>query len=252
MKKHPDKLDLMSFFTGSCGDTEKAEISRHCAQCPSCAKYLKRLETENAAFLSEHPFDKRTFEHGGRVNKLRPLILRYAYALAASLILMLSGYIYYQHTLSGKAYQTKGTVDLKMYVKTPGGVIESRTDQTYAPGEQIQFTYSCGSENKFMLLSIDQTGTITTYYPPKGDSSVVLEKGQDLPLPNSIILDEYIGEELFLAVFSRNKMAVSQVVGMLWKAFGSAKSMRGMSLDFKKSARVKSVIITKQRPADEL
>ncbi|MBD3344299.1 MAG: DUF4384 domain-containing protein [Chitinivibrionales bacterium] len=242
MNNHPDKLELTAYFTHDCSETARNTLQKHCSKCPSCADYLRRLDSEKSAFLERFPSSDQNF---GRESKIRPLFPRPLYALAASLVLLLGGYLIFQHTVSGPEYRTKGESDLAVYVKTQSGEIRERKSRIFTPGEQVQFTYTCGAKNKLILLSIDEEGKITTYYPENGAGSVELEKGQNLPLPNSIILDDYIGKELFIVVFSEKPLSVSLIRNRVVRQFSSKKDFSSIDLDLGDDTRVKKLLITK-------
>jgi hypothetical protein len=213
-KSHPfDKTDLLSYFTGDGSEEKCRAISTHISSCESCRRYLADLESEKSTFLASHPFETTIAPSsrpaGGRLLRFS----RYRqYALAATLALCISGAAYlYRSTLTGGEIRIKGETGLKAFVQTSAGAIEKRSSHVYFAGEKIQFLYSCGEQNRFMLLGMDTSGVITTYYPATGDSSIVVERGADMPLPNSIALDQYTGRELFFAVFSKRPLYVPDV-----------------------------------------
>ena len=171
----------MSYFVGDIDKDLSLRISEHLKVCPSCSDYIRKLETEKEAFLGIHPFKEIAFsEKPVQGNHLFLRLTPKIYSLAASLLLFIAaGYFFMQHT--GPTLRIKGEAGLKLFVKNVNGTIEKRAEQRYFPGEKIQFLYSCGGRNKFMLSSVDTSGTISQYYPSQGDSSVTLEPGQDIP-----------------------------------------------------------------------
>ncbi len=229
---HPyGKTDLLSFFTGDISEEKRRAIDLHVASCESCRKYLLGLESEKSAYLASHPFETTiTLPHRQGQRRILAFMPRRYYALAASLVLFIaSGYLF----MHGKALtenRIKGETGLKVFVQNRAGAIEKRRERTYYTGEKIQFLYSCGAENRFMLLGVDTTCAITTYYPTAGDSSCHLERGADIPLPNSIVLDEYTGREVFLALFSKKPLSVQELKERISDLFARTHSIDSVDI----------------------
>jgi hypothetical protein len=233
INSHPyDKTDLLSYFTGGMTEEKRRAIESHAADCKSCRDYLSGLASEKSTFLAAHPFAATIKpEAPVRTARVIPFVQRRYLALAAMLVLFVAaGYL----SLSGRfamENRIKGETGLKAFVQSRTGTIEKRRDRIYYTGEKIQFLYSCSEANSFILLGFDTTGAMTGYFPATGDSSCVLERGADLPLPNSIVLDEYTGRELFLAVFSKKPLSVPDVKQRLAASFAAHRSID--SLDIK-------------------
>jgi hypothetical protein len=220
MEHQFDKLELLSYAAGDCAPDKRKAIEGHIASCEQCRAYLASLKSEKAAFLQAHSFEATAARQNTQQTSRR-LFFRYrqVYALAASLVLFFgAGYLYLM-SRAEPGYRIKGETNLKIFVKNLGGDIEKRGTQEYFTGEKIQFLYSCGAKNNFALISMDTTGAVVTYFPMAHDSSLALERGQDIPLPNSIALDEYTGRELFMGVFSEKRFFVPHLVEKLKASF---------------------------------
>ncbi len=213
MEKHQfNKIDLLSYFTGDTGDAKKRAITRHIGSCGKCRSYLASIEAEKAAFLATHPFEAAASLHDRKpAQRILFFQRRSVCALAASLVLLVGAGSLYLATREEPGTRIKGDTSLTILVKDRHGDIEKRAGREYFTGEKIQFVYSCGADNHFALVGIDTAGGVTTYFPPSGDSSMVLDKGRDIPLPNSIALDNYTGPELFAGVFSDRRFSLSDV-----------------------------------------
>jgi hypothetical protein len=183
------------------------------------------LKNEKTAFLQTLPYDGIALSPKDAQNtRLVFHKTQKLYSLAASfLVFIAAGYFFLQHNQTGS--RIKGEANLKLFVKSQNGAIEKRGEQRYLPGEKIQFLYSCGGQNKFILLSIDTSGTISQYYPAQGDSSIALEPGQDAPLPHSILLDRYIGKELFIGVFSEKPQNCQVIKNIVKASFDRSRSL---------------------------
>jgi hypothetical protein len=222
MNPHPfDKIDLLNYVTGGAPDDKAALIRAHLEVCVSCREYSNAMERERHGFLAAHPIERIIDQPARPQNIIRfPAIARY-YALAASLIICIgAGYIYLNHTQTPDS-RIKGETSLKVFVQADDGRVEQRANNTFFTGERVQFLYSCGPKNRFILMSLDSAGSLTTFYPDTGDSAIALESGQDIPLPNSILLDDYTGPELFIGVFSKKPVAVAEVKRLVHATYSS-------------------------------
>jgi hypothetical protein len=246
MNTHPfGTLELIAYRSGDLPAEKQAQIAAHLEQCAQCRDRLNDLAREQQGFLQKLPFESiKTAAPAARVLTFRRFS-RPVYALAATLVLCLTAAFYYSSRVP--SYRLKGDVSITLHVRGANDQIEVRPDQNYFPGEQIQLTYSCGDLVNFVLLSMDSSGAITTYYPFDRDSSIALPPGADLPLPNSIVLDDYLGRELYLAVFSRTALKVENIKARLEQAFAKEHALKPFELDLGRDAVCRSVIITKKR-----
>jgi hypothetical protein len=213
MRKHPfDKIDLIAFAAGDVLGDRRAALERHIASCEPCRRFATSLASEKASFLASHPYERTVALPAQPQAAQRFTFFRsQVYALAATLLLFAgAGFLYLSHTAT-PGIRTKGDTALKIFVKNRQGAVERRDGNEYSTGEKVQFLYSCGNDNNFALISIDTTGGITTYFPASGDSSMVLERGRDIPLPNSIALDNYTGPEVFAGVFSSRRFSLTDL-----------------------------------------
>jgi hypothetical protein len=238
-----DKMTLLSYVTGDLPGGAMAEVESHLHDCSSCAVYVAGAIKERSAFLDAYPsISGVTIPVRSRI--VRFPALRTALALAAGLILAIgTGTILVNH--QSDEYRTKGGVALKLFVQNSAGVPAENTAPVCAPGERIQFTYSCGSERYFMLMSVDTTRSVSVFYPDGAGSSMLLEPGNDLPLPNSILLDDYLGKEWYVAVFSARPLQVAAVMEKVRSAIGH--NVGGsLTLPDIDHATVRSILLTKR------
>jgi hypothetical protein len=229
-----DKIDLLTFVTGGSDEKNAARVQAHILGCDSCRSYVERFRSENDSFLGSHPIDETVPSFAsaptGRPVRFR---MRSIYGIAASIVIAFTtGYLLRPQEPMPSS-RTKGAVGLTLYVKNAQGEIEKRKEQVYSAGERIQFLYSCDERNKFILLSIDASGAVTQYFPFQGDSSESLEPGQDIPLSHSILLDEYVGKELFIGVFSEKKLPAAAVKGQLRADFDRTRNIDSTGLSIK-------------------
>jgi len=242
-----DIFNLTNYAVNNCTEAERSRIEQHLRNCSQCRSKLQQLQDQQIRFLQKHPFEK--------VSPVEPkgpgkqyFLRRPIHTLAAMIILFFAtGLFIYLHEKPAPSTRIKGTTALTLYAKTAEGKIETRTDHHYQPGENVQFAYSCAQNNWFILLSIDQSGTITRFYPTQSDSSVQLPRGQLIPLPNSIILDNYLGKELFVAVFSEHPLNAAAIEDKLLTTFKQSQSIEALPFQAPHSI-VQTIMITKQKP----
>ncbi len=75
----------------------------------------------------------------------------------------------------------------------------------------LRFYYDNATSDYLYLFSVDDTGTITTYYPEKKGLSVPIARGRNVPLPDGVLLDNYVGHERFFALFSNRPLAYLEI-----------------------------------------
>lgn len=209
-----DKLTLFSYVAEDLDDISRKKVNEHLKLCIECDASVKKIQEERDDFLKQYPIPQidTAVRQSLKPSVKHPFSL---YALAATLVLMVSAGLVVNTMNNGPDYRIKGTTGVTLYVQDENGNPVKREDNRFFPGEKIQFTYSCGKDRYFMLLSADSNHSISVYYPSEGKESISLEPGRDLPLPNSIKLDSYIGPELYLAVFSASPLDVTHVTRQL-------------------------------------
>lgn len=243
-------LELVSYSCGDCSAERAAVIEAHVRDCLVCRRKLQELEQERTAFLEAHPMMPEDALATGQpsvfVQRQRMLM-----AAAAMLVMFVAGSVVYRAMVARPdGFRPKGDTRVTLYVLGDNAAPEVRSDGVYHPGERIQMAYACGARNRFMLFSVDDSGRVTTYYPADGDSSVSLEKGRDLPLPHSIELDSYLGEELYIAVFSETPLAVAAIREQVTEAVSAADGLGEVALDLGDGVTV-SLILTHKREQAE-
>jgi hypothetical protein len=209
-----DKLTLFSYVAEDLDDISRKKVTEHLKLCVECDATVKKIVQEKDDFLKQYPVPQinSVEKKSSKLSVRHPFSL---YALAATLVLMVSAGLVFNTQNKTPDYRIKGTTGVTLYVQDENGNPVKREDNRFFPGEKIQFTYSCGKERYFMLLSADSNHSISVYYPSEGKESIALEPGRDLPLPNSIKLDSYLGPELYLAVFSASPLDVTHVTRQL-------------------------------------
>ncbi len=238
-----DKLTIAAYSTDDLSQKERATFETHLQECSECRDYYELLTREKNDFLAKYPYEPFAIP---KTKKIIPFPMsNRIYALAASLLFLLTGTWIYYSSQQPDTMRIKGGNDIRVVVQGLDGTIEERSSHTYHPGERIQCIYSCTDRNNFMLFSLDETGALSTYLPAAGDSSITLQKGADIPLPNSILLDDYIGKELFIAIFSERPLYVPGVKQYIKKQYTNTGSLDSVRLQNTRDCTVHSLLISK-------
>jgi len=238
-----DKLTLLSYIAGDLSPKDGSEVAGHLEQCETCSAFVEEAEQQQQQFLNEFPEAPRLTV----MKKAPKRIVRpgYVLALAASFLVVLGGTGVLMRQ-SQPVIRTKGAIDLGLYVLNENGQPVKREENIYYPGERMQFTYSCGDRCFFILLSCDTAGTVTRYYPIEGDVSTEVESGANKPLSHSIQLDDYIGNELYIAVFSAHPLILETVIKNVKSEVAKTDCLHDVSLSID-DAVVKLVPLVKKR-----
>ncbi len=241
-----DKLTLTSYFTGDLDGEKHALVEKHLVSCASCRDYLNELEAEKSSFLNNVPFESLPASPQKKSTTIIPF--RKYYAIAATVVLFITGGLFYQLRETQDYIRIKGNTGIKIFSQNKNGTIEKRENSIYYPGECIQITYSCTDKHYLILFSIDEKGVISKYYPDNEDSSIILEKGADIPLPNSIALDSYIGRELYIALFSGHRVYLPDILDQVKSEYEKNGLSEKITLQEENGFDVHKVLITKAEP----
>ncbi len=239
------RIDLETYAADGFDQDKRQTMREHIESCSTCTSYLTKLDTDRRSFLEKYPHGSDIPQYSQRTStQIRPI-----FAMAASLLLLVGGLgllqVYRQPHQDG--FRSKGAVSIDVLVMSRGGELQARPDHIYHPGERIQLTYSCAQDSRLILVSIDERGEITSYYPSEGDSSISIQPGQDIPLPHSIELDDYIGQEMLIAVFSEDPVALADVTERIRQSFARAGSLLTMDPVIGHNAEVRTIVYTKTR-----
>jgi len=246
-----DQLTLSAYAADAYDEVTAQRIAAHLRTCEKCRDRAVSLRDQRRRFLAAHPTAPAvSAESSGQPARTLPFRTRApmqaVYALAACLALFVGVGVYLRtDVVRGSNTRVKGDVGISVFVQAANGSVESRADNVYHPGERIQFAYSCDARNRLALLCIDGKGAISTYFPASGDSSAAVESGRGLPLPNSIVLDDYLGKELYLAVFSSSPLPLATLKEQLARAYADSSDVAKVTIRLGNGAVVKTVLTTK-------
>jgi hypothetical protein len=110
----------------------------------------------------------------------------------------------------GAPIRLKGSDTLLVYCKRGNEVIQVLDGAILHPGDKIRFVHR-SSRPYLMVVNAEERGEVQPFYPfPAGDS-VRIPTGVRAELPGSIELDESVGTERVVAVFSERPLSFAEV-----------------------------------------
>ncbi len=94
----------------------------------------------------------------------------------------------------------KGQAHLAFDVARGGQTFAGDPDTVVQAGDRVRFRYGSAGATSLVLVGVDATGTVQTYWPDDGHAPVAIEPG-DHVLSGSVQLDDAPGPEVFVAAF---------------------------------------------------
>jgi hypothetical protein len=137
-----------------------------------------------------------------------------------------------RHTLDGATapdIRLKGGVSLRVLAKHGDRVVQLSDGDALLPGDELAFEYAIDRPQYVQLLGIDDSGTVTRYFPQSGtpDATSPIRVSRRAQLPVGIQLDARKGEERLYAVFSDTLLGEAEVRAALMRALESARANGG-------------------------
>ncbi|MSQ04001.1 MAG: hypothetical protein EXR71_19290 [Myxococcales bacterium] len=137
-----------------------------------------------------------------------------AMALAAALLLIVK-------PPPRDGVRVKGDTALGFAVLRDGQSFEGDADTEVRAGDRLRFSYRAGVHDSLVLVGVDGTGTVQTYWPEEGSTPFAIIPGEGQLLDGSIQLDDAPGPEVFVASFSGAEVdAVRAEVGAVYDESG--------------------------------
>jgi hypothetical protein len=213
------KLSL-SLLRDELSQKERADLQAHLSGCARCRERLEDLKHEREALYQKIP--RMDLAEVRPRSLWRPALA----AVCACLLLVFGLWFFMGMEEQPTAVAFKGeTPTLAFRVERQGNVFEGRPHMLLYPGDRIRFAYSIVEDAYLILINVDNDGRVTTYYPAGTGRSLDIPKGEEVFLPGSIRLDEYIGKERIFAVFTREPIRLQVVESAVRKAWRQSKDI---------------------------
>jgi hypothetical protein len=196
-------LDLDELLAGDlAGQPREATLRAHIDGCARCRERL-------AAFSAIEPPPAATMLP--RVMRARAPRLTRA-RLAAAVITLGAAAAVFAVLLrprgepgAGPEERTKGSLALALFVKRPGGTVETVTGGgTLHPGDEMRFAVAAARPGYAVVLGLDAAPSVTLYAPYAAAGApaqaIRLDRAGTTTLPGSIVADATAGTERVVAV----------------------------------------------------
>jgi hypothetical protein len=229
LRQHDDWDEAISAF-----DQQRLEASDHVQDEPEFA--------ERQAFLEKHswPVFRAQLDHRHERHRVQSRLnwtlwfsgMGLAASVAVVLVLLMpprESALVSQSTAPGIRMKGGATEVTPVNAITPTLTLKladlSVADgQKIVPGSHIKLLVTSGNYDHVLVFGVEESGALTPYYPEStAGSSLLVGQGRGLPLPDGIQLDDALGVERFVAVFSKQPIswqAVSNRARSVWMNAG--------------------------------
>jgi hypothetical protein len=190
----PSDLVLAQYEARSLADPERAQIASHVAACSRCTRWL---EEGREAFDALPDADKHrivtTMLEASKSAKRRPSpawIGVFAAAAAAVLVISLPKIDPNEDTTP----KGKG-LSLRVYRERQGSVEKALVGEPFQKDDRLRFEVDLPKPGHVMIVGVEERGDKYRCFPNRGDDSAALPAGERQLLPDTIQLDESVGQE---------------------------------------------------------
>ncbi|MGK3992104.1 zf-HC2 domain-containing protein [Sorangium sp. So ce1024] len=234
----PSDLRIDRLLAGELAPAEEQATRAHLDGCARCAGRFAALEAGRAAFLADPPplrlpAAPRATAPAVRRSRARALFPAVTAALGAAAAL--AAVLFSNRspappvaprdddrgvglTPAEPATRIKGSGGrIGFYVARGDVVSQGGPGEVVHPDDRLQFTYSTADAGYFALLSVDGARKASVYFPA-GDVAAPIQPGQDVPLPNSVVLDGTLGAEILYGLFCDAPVALEPLRAALESA----------------------------------
>lgn len=225
MTSHPPRHRIEELLAGPERDPE---LRTHVEGCADCSARLRAMSDARASFVGRRDpgsFARVIAERSRDAQKKTPVLRRLAVALAAAAVMLLGVRLAMPEPT---AIRFKGQASLQVFVQRDGGAEEVTNGQALETGDQLAFVYTLAEAQNLLLLSIDESGAMTRYFPA-ASASALLSPAARAQLPVGIELDAHRGEERLFALFSRETIDEARARDALQESLRAARA-RGVGI----------------------
>lgn len=203
-------------------ETPAPELARHLAGCDACAGYLKSLEAAQEDFLRRRPpelfvrqvtarKDAGARGRWGRLGRWLTPALGLSVALGMAVLLV---------RLPGRetGITLKGSPFAAVYVRGSAAPRPITEGLELRQGDAVRFFYRTDHEGYLAILDLDSRHGASVLFPYGGRAPSKLTptpSTPEAPLPHTIVLDDAVGPERFVAVFAPEPFALPPLLDAL-------------------------------------
>ncbi len=214
------------------------EVTLHldiCEECREAVQFLDSMNDEDVASSNDGASGKR------KRNKWPYTILSLAAVIVTAIALGI-WWRSYSTTVEAPVTQLipKGPKDsISVVIRRDNRLLKATHADTLLNGDQLGFFYSTQTPAYFALFTRDSDGEVFVLYPASGKESVLVQPGENVPLPDGATVEEPGPCEWVVGVFSKKPLQLKNLVEQVKRA-----KVSGASCDLKlkiKDTRTRAV-----------
>lgn len=204
-------FEIEAYLCGELSESERARVEACSASEPALRAYLERRQAARARFAQQHPLRLTREPKGIRVRMVVSMLGLAAVAMLG--VVAVTPELRAPEAEGGStpaAVRVKGAAALQASLSVQRGQQRwlHRPEIPLRPDDQLMLTLETEGPGYVTLLGRDARGEIAVYY----DALPVA--GGRFIAPTSLTLDSQPGDELWLAVFSREQRDARAYVAM--------------------------------------
>ena len=233
--EHPSGHMLTRYHAGDLPPEDRERIGGHLQDCQSCMVFLEDLEQAKKNFHAANPRD--AFLARARVAAAESpeapawwnRLLRPAALLAAAAALVVLLLVPWRSPDEPTERIKGGPIELGYFVMEDSGPVVAAPDRILHPGDRIQFRLTAPAGGFVHVVGIDQSETVSVYYPLPDETVREFPGGAGRPVPGSVILDEILGAEKVFVLICEQPVARDRLLDKLKSVPGGPAQLRQQS-----------------------
>jgi hypothetical protein len=199
-------FQLDAWVAGDATPEQRLQIEPHLTACSHCQVRLAALEGNARIFAAEAPPLRLSERKLGRTR--RSVAMGLATVLAAAAVVLIARPGRERDGVEVFGIRTKGKHGIGFFVKRGEAVRRGSPGQIVHPGDELLFTYSTLVPAHLAVLSRDEQGHVTVFYPV-GERTGMVAPAVDEPVPLATRLDGVLGTEAIFGVFCGDQVATA-------------------------------------------
>ncbi|MDD5308788.1 MAG: hypothetical protein PHU25_15850 [Deltaproteobacteria bacterium] len=234
MAEHPSRLVLARLVTSDLAPDRAHDVARHIEACESCAHALEDLRKNADAYLARE--DDHLARLRDRVAAERRAGTKHRWLAAAGLAAALAAIAFAIPWARAPepVVRYKGVMAFEVVAKRGDRQFRVEPGARLAKNDALRFVVFTSRGGYVSVFSVDATGRVSPFYPDKDaaaePSPMALRGAGRHELPDSIILDGFVGDEYIVVVFSVKRFARGEVEERVRRAFREGAAQGALSL----------------------
>jgi hypothetical protein len=239
MAEHPSRLVLARFAVGDLAPERSREVGSHLDACEACRGALDDLRRNADAYLANE--DEHVARLRGRLAAERRAGAKRTWLVAAGLAAALAAIALAipWAKAPGPDVRYKGVMAFEVVAKRGDRQFRVEPGARLTRDDALRFVVLTSRGGYVSVFSVDGTGRVSPFYPDRDaaaePSPMAIRGAGRHELPDSIILDDFVGDEYLVVVFSHKRFARGEVQERVRRAIrdGAARDPGSLGPDFK-------------------